>query len=126
MSRGFSDTALTRSWSWFLHGSPRPLSSGKSLQMIVGRVAFGRMAGRARGLGRRRRKRQQMTGVILGAGYIGMTLARALADQGDEVYVVRRSPQRDLPGVRAVYGDLTRPDEITGLPEQIDHLVLCS
>lgn len=62
---------------------------------------------------------------ILGAGYVGMALARALADRGYEVYAVRRSPQHALPGVWAVYGDLTRPDEITELPPRVDHFVLC-
>lgn len=75
-------------------------------------------AGEAVSEGRRK------TVAILGAGYVGMGLAGVLVDRGYNVYAVRRRPQQALQGVRAVYGDLTRPDEITGLPDHVDHLVL--
>ena len=56
------------------------------------------------------------TQVVLGAGAIGATIARQLAEAGESVRVVTRSG-RDLgvAGVAAVAGDITRPDVVRGL-----------
>lgn len=46
--------------------------------------------------------------VVLGAGQVGLRLAKLLADQGDEVVLVRRGPASvEIPGVRWLRGDVT-------------------
>ncbi len=70
-------------------------------------------------------EKRRKTVAILGAGYVGTALARALADQGYEVYAVCRSPQRTLPNIQWVHGDVARPDEMAALPAQLDHIILC-
>ena len=56
------------------------------------------------------------TEVVLGAGAIGATIARQLAEAGASVRVVTRSG-RDLgvPGVAVVAGDITRPEVVRDL-----------
>ena len=59
--------------------------------------------------------------LVVGNGYVGSRLASALLGEGHETYVLtRRSPVREG---EAIYADLTVPESLTGLPEELDALV---
>jgi len=57
---------------------------------------------------------------VAGAGYVGMELARQLAERGHEVWAGRRSPGELPVGVQPWAFDLT--DEALRLPEGVTHL----
>ena len=64
--------------------------------------------------------------LIVGAGDVGGRLAVTLAAQGHQVWALRRSlPERRqaLPGVHCLVADVTQPDTLTVLPEQLDIVV---
>lgn len=69
--------------------------------------------------------------LVTGAtGFIGGHLCRRLVRDGCEVLATGRAPALDLPGVRYMKADLTRPDEIqalmeAGSPAVIFHLASC-
>jgi nucleoside-diphosphate-sugar epimerase len=60
--------------------------------------------------------------LIVGAGYVGMELAKALAKGGHEVHATSRSPRPAPPGVRTLALDLTTQD-LPPLPEEVDLVV---
>lgn len=60
---------------------------------------------------------------VLGAGYVGTALARALAANGDHVWAVRRRPHPDEAGITWLRGDLAG-GAVRGLPQRLDAVVL--
>lgn len=60
--------------------------------------------------------------LIAGCGDVGSRLAVRLASAGHDVFGLRRSPFA-LPGVKALQGDLTRPDSLD-LPSGLDIVVV--
>ena len=61
-----------------------------------------------------------------GSGFIGRALCRALVDRGDEVVVLSRKPELDIPGVEVFLGDiLDWGDELPSQFENIDVIVNC-
>jgi nucleoside-diphosphate-sugar epimerase len=60
---------------------------------------------------------------VLGAGYIGQAVARAVAAGGDHVWCVRRSATPDADGIAMVRGDVTT-GAVAGLPSTLDAVVL--
>lgn len=60
--------------------------------------------------------------LIAGCGDVGSRLAIRLAQEGHEVFGLRRSPFV-LPGVTTLQGDLTRPDSLI-LPDALDIVVI--
>lgn len=61
-----------------------------------------------------------MKALIAGCGYVGATLAQRLADDGHEVWGLRRSRAAMPPGVHRLEGDLTDPQSLAAIPEGID------
>lgn len=65
---------------------------------------------------------------VLGAGYIGMAVARACAEAGAAVWTVSRSPRAASGGITPVVGDLASGvlprGSLRGLPEALDAVVL--
>lgn len=60
--------------------------------------------------------------VIVGCGYVGLELARQLADRGHAVTGVRRSTSglaavESVDGVQAVRADVTEPESLSALPD---------
>lgn len=66
------------------------------------------------------------TVLLIGAGYVGTALARTLAAAGDHVVAVRRRGASGdaIPGVTWLAGDARTPDTLSGLPPQVDAVVL--
>lgn len=61
--------------------------------------------------------------LVAGCGYVGNRLAGLLAEEGREVWGLRRSPGSVASGVRAVAGDVSRPSSLDGLPGAVDAVV---
>jgi nucleoside-diphosphate-sugar epimerase len=65
--------------------------------------------------------------LLIGCGYVGMPLGRALAAQGHEVYGVRRSEGASealqKAGIRPLVGDVTDPGKLAGIPGPFDWVV---
>lgn len=61
--------------------------------------------------------------LIAGCGDLGTEAALALADQGHEVFGLRRDPGRLPDPIRPVAGDLTRDDGLDELPPDLDAVV---
>jgi len=61
--------------------------------------------------------------LIAGCGYVGTALAGLLLQNGHVVYGLKRNVSTLPAGVIAVQGDLTDPDTLTNLPQNIDTLV---
>ncbi len=61
--------------------------------------------------------------LIVGAGDVGGRSARLLAAQGHAVWALRRQPQ-PIAGVQAVVADVTRPETLVGLPEDIEFVIV--
>lgn len=61
--------------------------------------------------------------LIAGCGYVGSRLALELADEGHEVYGLRRDTSRLPEGVRPVQADLNQPESLQALPEGLDAVV---
>lgn len=61
--------------------------------------------------------------LIAGCGDVGERVARLLLARGDEVYAIRRHPPGDGGSIRWLQADLTRPETLIALPEQITQLV---
>lgn len=58
--------------------------------------------------------------LIAGCGYVGSALAAMLADDGHEVWGMRRNPAALPPGVRPFAADLRDPATLAGLPPALD------
>ena len=67
--------------------------------------------------------------LIIGCGYIGMTLGAELARQGHEVFGLRRSSESaaalQAVGIHPLHGDITHPDSLATLPTPFDWVVNC-
>ena len=67
--------------------------------------------------------------LIIGPGYVGMTLAAQLAQSGHEVFALSRTTDRaealSAMGVRALVGDITDPASLVALPTAFDWVVNC-
>ena len=65
--------------------------------------------------------------LIVGCGYVGLELGRRLASSGAEVLGLRRRGDDDGAlagaGVRAVRGDVTRPEDLESIPGVFDAVV---
>jgi nucleoside-diphosphate-sugar epimerase len=65
--------------------------------------------------------------LIVGCGYIGLPLAKELIGLGHEVFGLRRNPatqgELEAAGIRPLIADITRPDELAGLPDGFDWVV---
>jgi nucleoside-diphosphate-sugar epimerase len=67
--------------------------------------------------------------LIVGCGYVGLTLGAELARQGHEVWGLRRSPEPapelKEAGIRALTADITRRETLTAIPTIWDWVVEC-
>jgi nucleoside-diphosphate-sugar epimerase len=67
--------------------------------------------------------------LIVGCGYIGLSLAAKLVQASHAVYGLRRSskaePEMRAAGVELLRGDLTRPESLVPLPRAYDWVVNC-
>ena len=68
--------------------------------------------------------------LIAGCGYVGLALGRELVQRGHEVFGLRRSrsaaPQLIGAGIQPLYGDLSDPRGLAGLPSRYDWVVNCA
>jgi len=60
--------------------------------------------------------------LIAGCGYVGSTLAALLADEGHDVWAMRRTAAALPPGVRHLAADLRDPASLAALPEALDRV----
>ena len=67
--------------------------------------------------------------LIIGCGYVGMTLASRLRGLGHEVWALRRSPgpveSAAASGITFLQADITRPETLSPLPSAYDWVVDC-
>jgi nucleoside-diphosphate-sugar epimerase len=67
--------------------------------------------------------------LIVGCGYVGLPLGAELARLGHEVFGLRRSPaakaEMKAAGIKPLFGDIARPEELAGLPTPFDWVVNC-
>jgi len=67
--------------------------------------------------------------LIVGCGYVGRALGAELVKQGHEVSGVRRSwghdADRESAGIKGLVADVTRPEQLAGLPPAWDCVVNC-
>jgi nucleoside-diphosphate-sugar epimerase len=63
--------------------------------------------------------------VIAGCGYVGTALGLELADEGHEVFGLRRDPSKLPPRIEPLAADLARRESLLVLPERIDAAVYC-
>ena len=65
--------------------------------------------------------------LIVGCGYVGLALGAELARQGHEVFGLRRSPGTEAAwqaaGLKGLVADITRPEQLTALPQTWDWVV---
>lgn len=61
--------------------------------------------------------------LIAGCGYVGARLGSYLVEDGDQVFGLKRHPERLPPGVEPVAGDVTDPSSLGGLPGNLDAVV---
>ncbi len=61
--------------------------------------------------------------LIAGCGDVGIALGLRLASQGEEVWGLRRHPDRLPAPLRRFAADLTRPESLAGLPDDFEQLV---
>lgn len=59
--------------------------------------------------------------VIAGCGYVGNALARMLMADGHEVFGIRRDPEKLVPGVRAVRGNLEDAKTLGPAPQRVEY-----
>jgi nucleoside-diphosphate-sugar epimerase len=71
-----------------------------------------------------------MRTLIVGCGYVGLPLGAELARQGHEVFGLRRSAaaekEMQTAGIRPLFADITKPDELRKLPRDFDWVVNCT
>jgi len=58
--------------------------------------------------------------VIAGCGYVGNELARMLIEEGHEVFGIRRDASKLAAGVRAIEGDVARPESLGPAPRRVE------
>ncbi len=67
--------------------------------------------------------------LIIGCGYVGLPLGVELVRLGHEVFGLRRSatvePELTGAGIRPLYGDITRREDLNKLPRKFDWVVNC-
>jgi nucleoside-diphosphate-sugar epimerase len=67
--------------------------------------------------------------LIVGCGYVGMSLGKELTCRGHEVHGLRRNPGAqgalDLAGIHPVIADITRREDLMKLPAKFDWVVHC-
>ena len=67
--------------------------------------------------------------LIIGCGYVGMSLGAELVRLGHEVYGLRRETSAraeiEATGLRPLFADITKPETLAALPRQFDWVVLC-
>jgi nucleoside-diphosphate-sugar epimerase len=67
--------------------------------------------------------------LIVGCGYVGVSLGTNLVCEGHEVFGLRRSAGAEselrAAGIQPIYADITRPDELVRLPGSLDWVVNC-
>jgi nucleoside-diphosphate-sugar epimerase len=67
--------------------------------------------------------------LIVGCGYVGLPLGAALAAVGNEVFGLRRAAwggaEAEWAGIEPLAGDITRPEDLAGLPTGYDWVVNC-
>ena len=67
--------------------------------------------------------------LIVGCGYVGVPLGAELVRFGHEVFGLRRNPsaknELKAAGIRPLFGDVTKPDELKKLPREFDWVVNC-
>lgn len=61
--------------------------------------------------------------VIAGCGYVGNELARTLVEEGHEVFGIRRDASKLAAGIRAIEGDLARPESLGPAPQRVQYAV---
>jgi nucleoside-diphosphate-sugar epimerase len=68
--------------------------------------------------------------LIAGCGYIGLPLGTLLAGQGHEIFGLRRSVSAKgelaSAGIHPLFGDITRREDLAGLPAPFDWVVNCA
>lgn len=66
--------------------------------------------------------------LIVGCGYVGLSLGKEFVRQGHEVFGLRRSAPEELQvaGITPLRADVTRPETLTGLPRDFDWVVNCA
>ncbi len=67
--------------------------------------------------------------LIVGCGYVGLPLGTELVRLGHEVFGLRRSASAEnelkAAGIQPLVADITKPDELAGLPRDFDWVVNC-
>lgn len=58
--------------------------------------------------------------VIAGCGYVGNELARMLIEEGHEVFGIRRDVSKLAAGVRAIEGNVARPESLGAAPQRVE------
>ncbi len=68
--------------------------------------------------------------LIVGCGYVGLSLGKELARQGHTVFGLRRSvlaeAEMKAAGITPLHADITQPDSLKNLPRDFDWVVNCS
>lgn len=68
--------------------------------------------------------------LIVGCGYVGLSLGRELARRGHEVFGLRRSvlaeAELKAAGIKPLHADITRPETLADLPRDFDWVVNCA
>jgi len=68
--------------------------------------------------------------LIVGCGYVGLSLGAELARLGHEVYGLRRdastAAQLTAAGIHPLFADITRPETLSTLPRGFNWVVLCA
>jgi nucleoside-diphosphate-sugar epimerase len=66
--------------------------------------------------------------LIVGCGYVGLPLGAELAQQGHEVFGLRRNVSDELraAGITSLQADITRPETLARLPRNFDWVVNCA
>ncbi len=67
--------------------------------------------------------------LIIGCGYVGLPLGKALAAKEHEVFGIRRSAEGqaelEAAGIKPLIADITKPETLTALPGPFDWVVNC-
>jgi len=61
--------------------------------------------------------------VIAGCGYVGNELAQILQEDGHEVFGIRRDPSKLASGIRAIKGDVAKPESLGPAPKRVEYAV---